>query len=130
MPSATFSEDPALEAGHGEELVGVVLGVDGDEGVVPGDGGDGAGQPVLDVPEDGPAQVDVVLHEAHARVARPAPLVVVPHDVLVVRVGVLGQVALDQVARLLGGEPAVVGVLVLAYCSGILFGGNIFGFGP
>jgi len=34
---------------------------------------------VLDVPEHGAAQVDVVLHQPHARVARPALLVVVPH---------------------------------------------------
>ena len=62
-----------LEAGHGEEEVWVVLGVDGDEGVVPVKGGEGAGQPVLHIPKDGAAQVDVVLHQAHARIPRPAP---------------------------------------------------------
>ena len=40
-----------------------------------------------------------MLHESHAAVARPALLVVVAHDVLVVRVGVLGQVALNQIPR-------------------------------
>jgi hypothetical protein len=62
-----------LEAGHGEQEVWVVLGVDGDEGVVPVKGGEGAGQPVLHIPKDGAAQVDVVLHQAHARIPRPAP---------------------------------------------------------
>jgi len=100
-----LGQDPALEAGHGEEQVRVVFGVDGDEGVVPRDGGDGAGQSVLDVPENRPPQVNVVLHQPHAGVSRPAPLVVVAHDVLVVGVGVLGEVALDEVARLLRREP-------------------------
>ena len=61
--------------------------------------------PVLDVPEHGPAQVDVVLHESHAGVPRPALLVVVANDVLVVGVGVLREVALDQVPGLLRREP-------------------------
>ena len=47
-----------------------------------------------------------MLHEAHARVTWPALLVVVADDVLVVRVGVLRQVALDQVARFFRGKPA------------------------
>ena len=41
-----------LEAGHVEEDVGVVLRVDGDEALLPVDGGHRAGQPVLHVPED------------------------------------------------------------------------------
>ena len=52
---AGLGEDAALEAAHVEEQVRVVLGVDGDEGVIPLHGGDGARQPVLDVPEHGPA---------------------------------------------------------------------------
>ena len=46
-----------------------------------------------------------MLHQPHAGVARPALLVVVAHDILVVGVGVLSQIALDQVARLLRREP-------------------------
>lgn len=38
-----------------------------------------------------------MLHEPHPGVPGPALLVPVAHDVLVVRVGVLGQVALHQV---------------------------------
>lgn len=138
QPSAA---GPHLEAGHGKEEVGVVLGVDADERVVPVKGGQRARQPVLHVPEDGlgragrertgrrrfgharaqargcklaahtlqgsdtescacckamqapsqpapqhpsrhlhsspcahPPQVHIVLHEAHARVTRPAPV--------------------------------------------------------
>ena len=93
---AALGQQAALEAGHVEEEIGVVLGVDGGERGLPLHGGDGARQPVLDVPEDGAAEVHVVLHEAHAGVARPALLVVVADDVLVVGVGVLGEVALDE----------------------------------
>ena len=45
-----------------------------------------------------------MLHQAHARVARPALAVVVAHHVLVVGVGVLGEVALDQVLALVRRE--------------------------
>ena len=93
-----------LKPTHGEEQVGVVLGVHGDEGVVPVQSGERARQPVLHVPERGAAQVDIMLHEAHARIARPALLVVVAHDVLIVGVWVLCQEALDQVLRLLRAE--------------------------
>ena len=51
------------------------------------------------------SQVDVVLHEPHPGVARPALLVVVADDVLVVRVGMFRQVALYQVPRLLCRKP-------------------------
>mmetsp|Transcript_15454 Transcript_15454/g.29757 ORF Transcript_15454/g.29757 Transcript_15454/m.29757 type:complete len:203 (-) Transcript_15454:2932-3540(-) len=45
-----------------------------------------------------------MLHEAHARIPRPALLVIVAHDVFVIGVRVLGEVALDEVARLLRRE--------------------------
>ena len=47
-----------------------------------------------------------MLHQTHARVTWPALLVIVADDVLVVRVGMLRQVALDQVTCFLGAEPA------------------------
>ena len=55
---------------------------------------------------DSNSQVDVMLHQTHARVTWPALLVIVADDVLVVRVGMLRQVALDQVTCFLGAEPA------------------------
>ena len=61
-------------------------------------------QSIFDVPEDGSAQIDVVLHQPHPGVARPALLVVVADDVLVVRVRMFSQVTLDQIASLLGRE--------------------------
>ena len=47
-----------------------------------------------------------MLHQTHARVTWPALLVVVADDILVVRVGVLCKVALNQVTCFLGAEPA------------------------
>lgn len=102
---AALGQDAAFEAAHVEQQVRVVLAVDRDEGVLPLDGGHRARQTVLDVPEDGAAEVHVVLHQAHAGVAWPALLVVVADDVLVVRVRVLGQVALDEVTGLVRVEP-------------------------
>ena len=39
MRGATLGQDPALEAAHVEEEVGVVLTVNGDEALLPQDGG-------------------------------------------------------------------------------------------
>ena len=45
-----------------------------------------------------------MLHQPHPGISRPALLVVVADNVLVVGVRVLGQVPLDEVSGLLGGE--------------------------
>lgn len=58
VAGAALRQDAALEAAHVEEQVGVVLAVDGHEAVLPLHRGDGAGQPVLDVPEDGAATAE------------------------------------------------------------------------
>lgn len=49
-------------------------------------------------------QINIMLHKTHPRVSGPALLVVVADDVLVVGIGMLGEVALNQVASLFGGE--------------------------
>lgn len=48
-----------------------------------------------------------MFHQSHARVARPALLVVVANNVLVVGIRVLSQIPLDQVACLLSGKPNI-----------------------
>jgi hypothetical protein len=45
-----------------------------------------------------------VFHQSHSRVSRPAFLVVVADDVLVVRVGMFGQVTLNQISSFFGRE--------------------------
>lgn len=57
----------------------------------------GPWEPVLHVPEDCSAQVDIMLHKTHASISRPTLLVVVPHNVLIVGVRVLCEVPLDDV---------------------------------
>mmetsp|Transcript_97181 Transcript_97181/g.274888 ORF Transcript_97181/g.274888 Transcript_97181/m.274888 type:complete len:549 (-) Transcript_97181:3378-5024(-) len=101
LERADLGQDADLEAAHVEEHVGVVLRVNRGKGVVPHEVSDAPWQPVLHLPEDSPAQIHVVLHPAHAAVARPAHLVVVAHHVLIVGVWVLRQEALNEVARLL-----------------------------
>ena len=46
-----------------------------------------------------------MLHQSHARVPRPALLVVVPDHVLVVGIRVFREVPLDEIFRLFRGEP-------------------------
>ena len=48
---AALWQDAALKAAHIEQQVGIVLAVDGHKAAAPLDAGDGARQPVLDVPE-------------------------------------------------------------------------------
>ena len=69
------------------------------EGMRDGEGWKVEGTPSL------PAQVDVMFHESHASISGPAFLVVVAHNVLIVGVRVLCEVALDQLPRLLCCEP-------------------------
>lgn len=92
---ATLGQNATFEAAHGEEQVRVVLAVDRHEAVLPLHRSDCSRQPVLDVPEDGAAQIHVMLHKAHAGITWPAFLVVVAHNVFVVRIGVFGQVTLN-----------------------------------
>ena len=66
---------------------------------------DAAGHPVVNVPDNGPAKVHNMLHQPYPRVPRPAPLAVVAHHILVVGVGMPGEVALDENPDLLGGKP-------------------------
>ncbi len=75
-----------FEARHVEQQVGIVLAVDSDEAVAPLECGHGGRQAIHDVLEHRAAEVHVVLHQAHAAVARPALLVVVAHDVSVIGV--------------------------------------------
>mmetsp|Transcript_79856 Transcript_79856/g.222353 ORF Transcript_79856/g.222353 Transcript_79856/m.222353 type:complete len:322 (+) Transcript_79856:3122-4087(+) len=104
LESPDLREDADLEAAEVEEHVRVVFRVHRSEGVVPDECRDAPRQAVLHLPEDGAPQVHVVLHATHAAIARPTHLVVVAHNILVVRVGVLCEEPLDEVSGLLLGE--------------------------
>ena len=107
-----------------ETYLRVVLGVDGNERVVPVDRRERTRKTVLDVPKDGATEVDIVLDETHAAVARPALLVVVTdqaargpqvsttpserhsdESLLVVGIGIGAEVSLNEIARLVRREP-------------------------
>lgn len=96
---AALWQDSAFEARHIEEQIRVVLAVDRHERAFPFNRRHRARQPILDVPEDGSSQIHIVLHQSHSSITRPALLVVVANDVLIVRIGMLGEVALNEVSR-------------------------------
>ena len=98
-------QDATLKATHVEQQVGVILTVHRHKAGLPLHSGDGARQSVLHIPEHRTPQVHVMFHEAHASISRPALSVVIANYVLIVRVRVLSQVALDQVPSLLCCEP-------------------------
>ena len=50
-------------------------------------------------------QVYIMLHQPHSGIPGPALLVVVADNVLIVRIGVLCQISLDEVSSLLRREP-------------------------
>lgn len=105
MGCANLGQDTALKTTHVEEQVGVVFAVHRHKAVLPLHGRDGSRQTVLHLPEDGATQVHIVLHEAHTCITRPAFLVVVANDVLIVGIWVLREIPLDQITSVLCREP-------------------------
>ena len=115
-----LGQNSALETAHVKEQIGIVLRVDRHKRRRPFDRRQRARHSILDVPKYRPAystqssinqqsinkptKIDIVLHESHSRVSRPALLVVVPDDVLIVRIGMLRQIALNQISRLVRRE--------------------------
>ena len=88
---ADLRQNADLKSVHREEQVGVVATVDAGESVIPFYGSDRTWQTVLQIPEDSATEVDIVTHQPHAGVARPALLVLVANDVLKVGIGLFGQ---------------------------------------
>lgn len=52
----------------------------------------------LYVPKNGASKIHVMLHQTHPGVAWPALFVVVADDVLIVRVGMFCEIALDEIS--------------------------------
>ena len=75
-----LGQNAHLKAIHVEQQVWIVLRVHRDKALLPLDGRQRARQLVLDLPEDSAAQINVMLHEPHATVSRPALLIVVADD--------------------------------------------------
>ena len=67
-------------------------------------GGDASGQPILDLPENTSSKVDVMLHQSHSAILRPAFSVVVSDHILVVRIWIFSEVALNELPCFIAGE--------------------------
>mmetsp|Transcript_29770 Transcript_29770/g.62395 ORF Transcript_29770/g.62395 Transcript_29770/m.62395 type:complete len:277 (-) Transcript_29770:3144-3974(-) len=98
---SNLRQNTNLEPTHIEEKIGIVLAVHGNKAVLPLDGCYRARKLILDVPEDRTAEVDIMLHETHPRIARPAFLVVVTNHVLIVWIRVLAEETLDEILLLI-----------------------------
>ena len=67
-------------------------------------GGYGSRETVLDVPEYSASKVDVVFHQTHSSVSRPALFVVVTNNVFVVGIGMLGEISLNEITCFISCE--------------------------
>ncbi len=82
-------QDAHVKAAHCKKQVWVGLRVDRHKRILPLNVRQGSREAPSHLPKDGPAKVHVMPVEAHAAVARPALFVVIPNDVLIVRIGIL-----------------------------------------
>lgn len=95
---SNLGQNANFEVGHGEQELRIVLGINTGEGVFPFNGRERTRKSVLDIPEDGSTEIDVVLDETHPAIAWPALLIVVADQILVVRIRIGTQVPLDEVS--------------------------------
>jgi len=84
---SNFGLDPNFEATHREQELGVVLGVYADERIFPFDGGKGPRKTLLNVPEDGPPQIYVVLDQPIRQSRGQQRLLLYPMSLLLVGSG-------------------------------------------
>lgn len=96
IEGANLRQDSHVESTHRKQQIGIILRIHRNERILPLNRRHRTWQAILDVPKHRSTEIDVVLHESHAGVAWPALLVVVTDDVFVVRVGMLGQVTLNE----------------------------------
>ena len=99
-----LGQDSNLKVAHAEQQLRVLSRVDRYETLVPLDRGQRPRERVLDIPEHSSTQVDVMLDQSHSAIPRPASLVVVSNNVLVVGIRLHRQVPLDQVTGFVRGE--------------------------
>jgi hypothetical protein len=68
-------------------------------------GGNASGESVLHLPKHSSSQVHIMFHQPHPAVFGPAPLVIVPDDILVIGIGVFSQESLHKFPRLISHKP-------------------------
>ena len=86
---AALGKNAAFKATHVEQKIWIVFAVDRHKAFIPAQCCDRSRQTVLNVPENGTAKIDIMLHEPHASIPGPAFPVVVAHNVLIIWIRVL-----------------------------------------
>lgn len=94
-----------FKTAHGEKELRVVLGVDTNKCIFPLDCRERTRQPLLDVPVNGSSKINIMLDESHAAIPRPAALIVVANDVVISRIRIGGEIALDEITGFISTEP-------------------------
>ena len=103
---ATLGQDATFKSTHVEQKIWIVLAVDRHEALIPRECRDRSWQAVLDIPEHSTPKINIMLHEPHASISGPALPVIVAHNVFIVRIRVLCEVALDQITSFFSWKPA------------------------
>lgn len=62
-------------------------------------------QSVLNLPENSPSQINIMLHQPHPTILGPASLIIVAHNVFIIWVGVLSQKPLDELSCFIRHKP-------------------------
>ncbi|KAI6750107.1 hypothetical protein HG531_007372 [Fusarium graminearum] len=99
-----LGENADLETAHGKQQVRVVATVNTNKAVIPIDRCHRSRKTVFQVPEYSSSKVDIVAHQAHTRISRPALLTLVSDHVLEVGVRLLCKEPLDEISGFLSSE--------------------------
>ena len=86
---AALGQNAAFKATHVEQEIWIVFAVHRHKAFIPAERCDRSRQAVLNVPEHGPAKINIMLHEPHTSIPRPAFPVVVAYNVLIIWIRVL-----------------------------------------
>ena len=68
-------------------------------------GGNASGESVFNLPKNCSAQIDIMFHQPHPAVLGPAPLVIIPHHIFIIGIGVLCKESLNELSGLVRYKP-------------------------
>ena len=60
--------------------------------------------PVLDIPKYSAAQINIMLHKSHTSISWPALFVIIADNVLIIRIGMFGQISLYELFSLVSSK--------------------------
>lgn len=102
---STLGQYPALKTTHVKQQVRVIFTVHRHKAILPHESTNRTWQTILDIPEYCTSKINVMFHESHTSITRPALLVVVSNNVLIVRVRVFSEVTLDEITGFFSCKP-------------------------